>query len=172
MVGQASNIRRQGISPIGLAIALVICPAPGIALQALAFDATSKASVNVDAQGLALRGYDPVAYFTIGTPTPGLPTLTATYDSATYRFASAANRTAFLADPAKYAPAYGGFCAYGASVDHKADGDPNIWKIVDGRLYLNVTPRAADYWQQDIPGNSHKADANWPKIKDQPPNAL
>lgn len=88
-----------------------------------------------------------MAYFTAGKPTPGDPRLTATYDGATYRFATAADRQAFLKDPAKYAPAYGGFCAYGASIDHKADGDPSIWKTVDGKPYLNVTPRAAGHWK-------------------------
>lgn len=167
-----ANARRHTLGILCLGAALIAAPLPGVTMQALAFDATSKAAVNVDASGLALRGYDPVAYFAAGKPTPGDPSLTATHDGATYRFATSANREAFLKEPAKYAPAYGGFCAYGASVDHKADGDPNIWKIVDGKLYLNVTPRAADYWQKDIPGNISKANSNWENIKDKSPNDL
>jgi hypothetical protein len=166
------HTKRHKLSALCLGATLVLAPLPGATLQALAFDATSKASVNIDASGLALRGYDPVAYFNAGKPTLGDPSLTATHDGATYRFATPANREAFLKNPAKYVPAYGGFCAYGASVDHKADGDPNIWKIVGGKLYLNVTPRAADYWQKDVPGNISKANANWETIKDKSPNEL
>ncbi|MGC1302003.1 MAG: YHS domain-containing (seleno)protein [Caulobacteraceae bacterium] len=163
---------RRNLPALGLGAALLVLPSFGVTAPALAFDASSRAAVNVDASGLALRGYDPVAYFTAGKPIPGDPRFTATHAGATYRFSSAANRDAFLANPAKFAPAYGGFCAYGASVDHKADGDPQIWKIVDGRLYVNVSPRAADNWRQDIPGNIRKADANWSQIKDKSPNDL
>lgn len=139
---------------------------------AFAYDPTSTAAVNVDASKLALRGYDPVAYFTTDAPIQGLAEFTAEHDGAVYHFASAANRDAFLADPAKYAPAYGGFCAMGAALNKKLDGDPTIWKIVDGRLYLNVHLDAAKRWQEDVPGNISKAEENWPKIKDKTPDSL
>jgi YHS domain-containing protein len=128
--------------------------------------------LNADAAGLMLRGYDPVAYFTDGRPTPGSAEFTATRGAAVYHFASAANRDAFLADPAKYEPAYGGFCALGTSLGKKFDGDPELWRIVDGKLYLNVSPEAVARWQEDIPGNIGKADEAWPKIKATPATQL
>ncbi len=146
--------------------------APAWVGTALAYDENSPLAINIDEQGVALRGYDPVAYFTAGAPTPGDPSLTAVHDGATYRFASAANRDTFLADPAKYAPAFGGFCAMGAALEKKLDGDPNVWRIVDGRLYVNVAETAQKRWLEDVPGNLAKADANWPRIKDMAPKDL
>ena len=106
------KVWRQRILPFGMGVALVVTPMPFLAMSAMAFDASSKAAVNVDASGLALRGYDPVAYFTVGQAMVGDPRFTAKLDGATYRFASAANREAFLKNPAKYVPAYGGFCIW------------------------------------------------------------
>jgi len=163
---------RRGLPALGLGAALLTLSVFGAVSPTLAFDSNSKVAVNVDASGLALRGYDPVAYFNGGKPTQGDPRFTPVYAGATNHFASAANRDAFLSSPVKFAPAYGGFCAYGASVNHKADGDPQIWRIVDGRLYVNVSPRASDNWRQDIPGNIRKADANWSQIKNKSPNDL
>lgn len=91
-------------------------------------------SINADADGLALYGYDVVAYHATGKPTPGDAGVTASHDGATYRFASAANRDAFTADPAKYLPVYGGYCAYGLSQGYKVKVDPEVWRIVDGKL--------------------------------------
>lgn len=140
--------------------------------EALAYSETSTKAVNIDTAGLAIRGYDPVAYFTVGKPTPGNAQFTAQHDGATYRFANAANRDAFVKDPAKYAPAYGGFCAMGAALEKKLDGDPNLWRIVDGKLYLNVGEPAQKRWLEDVPGNIGKAQANWPKIRDKAPKDL
>lgn len=141
-------------------------------LPALAYSETSTKAVNIDTAGLAIRGYDPVAYFTVGKPTPGNTQFTAQHDGATYRFASAANRDAFVKEPAKYAPAFGGFCAMGAVFEKKLDGDPNLWRIVDGKLYLNVGEPAQKRWLKDVPGNIGKAQANWTKIKDKAPKDL
>ena len=127
---------------------------------------------NVGSDGLMLRGFDPVAYFTEGKPTEGDPAIQVVQDGLTWRFASAANRDAFLADPAKYRPAYGGYCAMGTALERKIDGDPEVWRIVDGKLYLNVNQDTQKYWEQDIPGRIEQADSNWPKIKDVPPDQL
>jgi YHS domain-containing protein len=134
-----------------------------------AFSNQSKAPVNVDDSGLALRGYDPVAYFTDGKPMSGVAEFKATHDGATYQFANAANRDAFSKEPAKYAPQYGGFCAFAAALNKKFDADPNIWKIVDGKLYVNFNADVGTKWSADIPGFIQKANATWPAIKDKSP---
>jgi YHS domain-containing protein len=128
--------------------------------------------VNVDAQGLAIHGYDPVAYFTDGKAVAGDAALTAAHDGATYRFASAAHRDAFIADPGRYLPQYGGYCAYGTSISKKFDGDPNAWKVVDGKLYLNFNPDVQRKWLEDVPGFIAKADTAWPGIREQSPETL
>ena len=109
----------------------------------------------------AVSGHDPVAYFTIGAPTPGDPALTYVYQDATYRFATPANRAAFIANPAKYAPQFGGHCAWAASQGRLAGPDPKIWRIVDGKLYLNCSKDAETKWLADVPGNIAKAAAYW-----------
>jgi len=115
--------------------------------------------------GLAAHGYDVVAYFNQGRPTLGSDQYEIAHEGGTYRFASQANLDAFKANPAKYAPAYGGFCAYGAALGKKFDGDPQLWKIVDGRLFLNLDPEVQKKWSADIAGNVAKADANWHRIE-------
>jgi hypothetical protein len=90
----------------------------------------------------------------------------------TYRFASSANREAFLADPERYAPAYGGFCAMGVALGKKFDGDPKAWHIADGKLYLNLNPSVQKKWLEDVPGHNVKANANWPRIEDKTPKSL
>jgi YHS domain-containing protein len=123
-------------------------------------------------EGLAMHGYDPVAYFTDGEPMEGRAELTAEWNGATYRFVTAANRDAFVADPAAYAPQYGGYCAMGTSLGKKIDVDPAQWRVVDGKLYLNSSAGAHNAWTQDVPGNIMKADGNWPEIKDKDPSEL
>lgn len=159
------NLRQLALAPVLAAGLLLSSPA-------FAFVETSPSTVNVDEAGLAIRGYDPVAYQSAGAPTPGDPAISATHDGATYRFASEANRALFLADPAKYLPAYGGFCAMGASYGRKFDGDPMQWRVVDGRLYLNVHENAMRRWLENIPGNITRADRNWPGISDKAPADL
>lgn len=128
--------------------------------------------VNATVTGLALRGYDPVAYFTDNKPVMGDFTVTAEYNGATYRFSSEAHKAMFEKDPGKYLPQYGGFCAFGTAQGYKVDGDPNVWKIVDNKLYLNLAPPVAERWVEDIPGNVKSANKNWSSIKDKPPEAL
>ncbi|MGE0237693.1 MAG: YHS domain-containing (seleno)protein [Parvibaculaceae bacterium] len=128
--------------------------------------------VNATVTGLALRGYDPVAYFTDNTPVMGDFTITAEHAGATYRFSSEAHKAMFEKNPAKYLPQYGGFCAFGTAQGYKVDGDPHVWKIVDAKLYLNLAPPVAERWLQDVPGHITSADKNWPGIKDRRPEEL
>ena len=114
---------------------------------------------------LALHGYDPVAYFTEGGPRRGSDQFVHVHDGAAYRFSSEAHLEAFAADPARYLPAYGGFCAFGVSVGKKFDGDPNLWKIEDGKLYLNLNEEIYATFLKDVDGNIRKADGNWPEIE-------
>jgi len=146
--------------------------AAAIPTAGLAFDESSTSVLNVDKDNVMLHGYDAVAYQTENRPVKGSPAFTAAWQGATYRFASAANRDTFVADPARYAPQYGGFCAMGVALEKKFDGDPELFKVVDGKLYLNVSPEAVKVWNKDIPGNVSKAEANWPAIQDKAPKAL
>ena len=88
------------------------------------------------------------------------------YDGAVWRFASAENREAFAANPVQYAPQYGGYCAWAVSQGYTASTDPEAWRIVDGKLYLNYSRSVQQKWEQDIPGNITAGDANWPKVLD------
>ena len=124
----------------------------------------SAQKVNTSFMGLAIDGYDPVAYFTDSRPVKGTSRFTFEFEGATYRFASAANRDLFAKDPGKYIPQYGAFCAYAVSRGYTADTDPLAWKIVDGRLYLNYNAGAQKKWEEDIAGNIRKGDANWPAL--------
>jgi hypothetical protein len=117
-------------------------------------------------KGAAIKGYDPVAYFVDGKPVAGSPQFTHRWSGAEWRFASAANRDKFAAEPEKYAPQYGGFCAYGLSQGYKVKIEPDAWRIVDGKLYLNYDQSVQQTWVKDIPGYIAKADANWPKLRD------
>ncbi|MET4702322.1 YHS domain-containing protein [Constrictibacter sp. MBR-5] len=172
-VAVVSLARRTVLARVLAAGMFVVAAA--IAFQAgpaAAYDENSKSAINVDAQGVALRGYDPVSYFNAGTPTKGREDLTAVHEGARYQFASAANREAFMKSPGQYAPSFGGFCAMGAALGKKLDGDPTIWRVVDGKLYLNVHQAASTRWQEDIPGNLVKANNNWPTIRDKSPAEL
>ncbi len=105
-----------------------------------------------------------MALFTDGRPVFGSDAHAVAHGGGTYRFASKANLDAFKANPAKYEPAYGGYCAYGTALGKKFDGDPRYWKIVDGRLYLNLNGDIQAEWSKDIAGNLAKADKNWSRI--------
>ena len=144
---RSSLNRRTLLSLAGAASAASLLGSP-----ALAYDENSTSAVNVDRSGLALKGHDPVAYFTAGQPTKGQIQFSVSHRGATYWFATAANRDAFKANPDKFAPQYGGFCAMGVALDKKLDGDPNAWKIVDNKLYLNVNKDVQKKWLEDVPG--------------------
>jgi YHS domain-containing protein len=113
-----------------------------------------------------ISGYDPVAYFTEGKPVQGSGYHVAEFEGVTYVFANQQHRNMFEANPEKYIPAYGGYCAYGVAVGKKFVSDPEAWKIVQGKLYLNLDKDIQRKWNKDIPGYIQKADANWIDIKD------
>lgn len=120
--------------------------------------------VNTTFTGVAIKGYDPVAYFTESKPIKGSSDHAFDWNGAEWRFASAANRDLFKADPVKYAPQFGGYCAWAVSRGYTAGIDPEAWKVVNGRLYLNYSAKVQAQWAEDIPGNIAKAEENWPKI--------
>lgn len=112
---------------------------------------------------VAIGGYDTVSYHKDG-PVPGEARINHFWNGAIWYFASEENRNAFAADPERYAPAYDGYCSWAASQSYKAPGDPNVWQIVDGTLYVQVHPRAQELWQADIPAHIAAGDENWPRI--------
>ena len=114
--------------------------------------------------GVALAGHDPVAYFTLGKPTEGRGDITLQHLGAEWRFANETNRAAFRTDPAKYAPQNGGHCSWAVANGYTAKGDPEAWRIVGGKLYLNYDLSIRARWEEDIPGNIAKSEANWPKL--------
>ncbi len=121
--------------------------------------------LNLSNSGLALRGYDPVAYFTLGKPTKGKRDISVKNSGGTYYFASQNNKDRFLQNPTKFLPQYGGYCAYGTAVKNKVDGDPRIWHIVNGKLYFNITRSVDRTWKRNTNGYIKKANRNWPKLK-------
>src|ERR1700756_2442009 len=121
------------------------------------------AAVNTE-HGLAIKGYDPVSYFTSGKPTPGLAQFSTTYKGATYRFVSTENRDRFIAAPEKFVPQYGGYCAYAISLNKIADIDPDEWAIVNDKLYLNNNFFSQTLWSLDKSGNIAQGDRNWPLV--------
>ncbi|WP_170478560.1 YHS domain-containing (seleno)protein [Ruegeria arenilitoris] len=142
---------------------------------ALAFAAPAFAGDQyVDGTGFAISGYDVVSYRSLDQvpigqaqpePVRGRADITAEYNGATWAFASEENREKFLANPAYYAPAYDGHCAYGVSRGGKVPANPNLWRIVDDKLYLNITDVVVGFWEEDVPGNINLAEGNWPDIE-------
>jgi len=112
----------------------------------------------------AIRGYDPVTYFTVGEPTPGKDKYSTRWQGAIYKFSSAENLALFKSVPAQYAPQYGGYCAYAASKGATASTEPEAWTIVNGKLYLNFSLSVQKRWRKDIPGHIKAADNNWPGV--------
>lgn len=128
----------------------------------------------VDETGFAISGYDAVAYFNLAQKddgmmqphaVPGRADITADYNGATWAFATAENRDMFLADPGKYAPKYDGHCAYGVAKGAKVPANPNLWRIVDGSLYLNITPEVAETWNSDIADYIMDANDEWSDLE-------
>ena len=112
----------------------------------------------------AIRGYDPVAYFTVGEPIPGRDKYSTKWQGAIYKFSSAENLALFKSDPEQYAPQYGGYCAYAVSKGATASTEPEAWTIVNGKLYLNFNLGVQKRWRKDIPGHIKAADNNWPGV--------
>jgi YHS domain-containing protein len=121
-------------------------------------------AVNVDGNGLALQGYDPVAFHTESEALPGEAAITAEHEGATYRFATAANRDLFLEDPARYAPAYGGYCAYGVAKGGLYPVEIDTWQIVEGRLMLNYDDEVSHKFDRKRAAFVEKADSSWPRL--------
>jgi len=120
--------------------------------------------INVDDRGIALQGYDPVAYFTVNKPVKGDSTWASTYNGGTYFFASAEHKALFDADPAKYEPQFGGYCGYAASINKVSPIGVEWFEILDGRLVLQHNGKAWRLWHEDVAGNLVKADSNWPGL--------
>jgi hypothetical protein len=117
-------------------------------------------------KGYAVNGYDVVGYFTQGKPVEGKKTFLYQWHNAYWLFSTKQNLDSFSHSPEKYAPQFGGYCAYGVSEGHKATTEPDAWTIVDGKLYLNYNKDVQQLWKKDIPGRIIKAEKNWPKVKD------
>ena len=117
-------------------------------------------------------GYDLVSYHTGKKPLRGNGHYLAVHDGVTYLFTNQDNQETFEANPEKYVPAYGGYCAFGVSVGKKFIGDPEVWRVVDGKLYLNLDTSIQDSWLKDVSGRIKKADTKWKKIKDKSPAEL
>jgi len=139
--------------------------AVALILGAARTTAFAKDEVNKNWRGLAISGYDPVAYHSEGRAVEGSSKHEVVWKDAKWRFASASNRDRFKADPERYAPRYGGYCAWAVSQGYTADVDPeNAWNIVEGKLYLNYSVAIKKKWEKDIPGHIQKANANWPGV--------
>lgn len=134
-----------------------------LGLLAAAFPfGTSTPSAAQEKVPLAIKGYDPVAYFTLGKPTPGLPEIEYEWDEHRWRFASTEDRELFKADPARYAPQFGNYCAMALSKGEIVEADPKNWLISDGKLYVfgKPAPGGPSLFQQDLAANIKKANQN------------
>ena len=131
---------------------------------ALPLVAQTKTLLNLDKAGLAVQGYDPVAFFTGGKPVKGNRELGYHYNGATYYFASKEHREAFISEPGKYEPQFGGYCAYGVSRNKLVKIDVDAFQIVDGKLLLQYSKGVRDDFNKDQQGNLDKANANWPGL--------
>jgi YHS domain-containing protein len=132
----------------------------GLALPVFA----EKTLLNLDKAGVAIQGYDPVAFFTDHHPVTGKPQFSSKQDGAIYWFASKQHQELFQADPAKYKPAFGGYCAYGVSRNRLVEIDVKAYQIVDGRLLLQYSKGVREDFNKDTKGNLKKAEANWPGL--------
>ncbi|MEX2444253.1 MAG: YHS domain-containing (seleno)protein [Alkalispirochaeta sp.] len=128
--------------------------------------------VNTNEDGVAIKGYDAVAYFTEGKPVQGSAEYTVEWDDATWWFSSEEHRQMFADDPERYAPKYGGYCAYAASQGQVAEGDPELWTIHEDRLYLNLNERFQRRFRDDLSGSIAAADENWPELRAELASAL
>lgn len=137
------------------------------ALFVLPMTAQAGTFYNVGWTGVVIKGYDPVAYFTEKMPVKGDKDFEYEWSGARWRFANAKNLEMFKDDPEKYAPRYGGYCAYGVANNYLVKIEPEAWTIYEGRLYLNYNLNVREQWKEDIPGNIEKADANWPNLREE-----
>ena len=141
-------------------------------VSVFAFDVNSSRPVNVNEKGVALRGFDPISYFSGKGPVMGSDSNKFVFEGATYWFASAENLAKFKANPSQYAPKFGGFCAMGVAKDKKIDSDPTAWRIVDGYLFVLQNKDVQKNWQVDVSGNLKSATVAWNTIKNIAPKGL
>jgi hypothetical protein len=141
---------------------LLLTLAPVSAAEAPAIAGQPEISTAI-VEGVAVGGYDAVSYFS-GEPAEGSKDMSVRWKDAEWRFSSAANRDAFTAAPEKYAPQYGGYCAFAVSKGATAKGDPTAWTVSGGKLYLNFSQGVRQTWRMDVPGNVAAADKNWPGV--------
>ena len=132
-----------------------------VALLALPVFAQTQTLLNLDKSGVAIQGYDPVAFFTDGKPVKGDQKFLAKHEGAIYFFASKEHKDLFKADPAKYTPVFGGYCAYGVSRNKLVEIDVDAFQIVDGNLLLQYSKGVRDDFNKDGKGNLAKANQNW-----------
>ena len=150
-------MRRRGLIAGMIAIA-------GAAFMVAPVLAQKSAIYTGETEGIGAGGYDVVAYQIEKRAIEGDAGITASHDGVIWRFANVANRDAFKADPDRYTPQYGGYCAWAVANGYTAHGDPEAWNVVDGRLYLNYSRSIRSRWERDVPGNITKANANWPRV--------
>ena len=141
-------------------LSLILC---GIVLHSV----SASADEFFERNGVAIGGYDPVAYFDEERPVKGVPEFRTEFKGATFQFVSANHRDRFAAEPEQFAPQYGGDCAYGTAKGYKAKIDPEAFTVVQGKLYLNYSDAVQTRWLSDIPGYIQQADANWPEVQKQ-----
>ena len=153
----------MGLITLGIA-GTGACQNPAAQVSSSSGTEQSQSTSTFNKNGIAIKGTDPVAYFTESKPREGSSEYTHEWDGVTWQFSSAENRDLFTANPEKYAPQYGGYCAWAVSQGSLAPIDPNSWAIVDGKLYLNLNEKIQAKWQKDIPGFIAKADNNWPQV--------
>ena len=148
---------RRFVVPFSMALATLVFPfSSAVARDSAVYTGTFS--------NLAIDGHDAVAYFVNGKPVAGDKSFSFEHAGAQWRFATAQNRDAFAAAPERYAPQYGGYCAWAVSQGYTASGDPRFWKIVGGKLYLNYDASVQMKWERDIPGFIAKANQNWPSV--------
>lgn len=170
MIRSIRSIRSASLAA-ALSLAVLGFGAVVVPSSALAYDEASTSSINVE-DSVILKGYDAVSYVKAGKAVAGSAKYSASFGGATYHFASAANLKSFKADPQRFVPQYGGFCAMGAALGKKLDVDPTQFKVVDGKLYLNVNADVFKKWSESIPANIAAANLNWPLIQDKAPSSL
>ena len=142
----------------------------GVAAAAASCSKASKfAAINIDGSGFALKGFDAVAYFAVNNAVEGDQKYEFVWNGAKWLFSNAENLERFKADPAAYAPQFGGYCSYAVSKGYTANGDPKAWKVVDGKLYLNYNPEVKQMWEKGEHENILKAETNWIEFKSKAP---
>ena len=145
---------------LSLKLTVIICICTFILIAC----STPITPINVNGDGIAIKGYDPVAYFTQSRPVKGQNEYQFEWNNAKWLFANNEHMTLFQENPGKFAPQYGGYWAYAVSRGSTADIDPEAWAIIDGKLYLNLNKDVQNIWNKDRPGYINKADKNWPRL--------